>query len=113
MGKCGRAWSTGFADNPCKTPSACSACHKPIKAREVSFAPAPSRHPGPAPARPQEYGKNRHVPLALLERMGPCPIARTMAAIGNPWSFLILQEYVYGVRRFNNFAAISPSRRIS
>jgi len=53
------------------------------------------------------------VPLALLERMGPCPIARTMAAIGDPWSFLILQEYVYGVRRFNNFAAISPSRRIS
>ena len=81
----------------------CSACHEPIKAQEVSFAPRASRHPGPASARPQEHGKNRHVPLVLLERMGSGPIARTMAAIDDPWSFLILRECFYGVRRFDDF----------
>lgn len=81
----------------------CSACHEPIRAREARFAAAPGRHSGLAPARHQEYGKNRHVPVALLERMGPCAIARTMAAIGDPWSFLILRECFYGVRRFDDF----------
>jgi DNA-binding HxlR family transcriptional regulator len=102
----------GICEQPLQGPIVCSACHEPIKAGEVSFAPVPGRHPGPASARPQEYGKNRYVPLALLERMGPCPIARNMAAIGDPWSFLILRECFYGVLRFDDFCrhlAIAPN----
>lgn len=90
----------------------CSACHEPIRAREVSFAPASGRAFDPAPPRHPGYGKNRYVPAALLERMGPCAIARTMAAIGDPWSFLILRECFYGVRRFDEFRrhlAIAPN----
>lgn len=90
----------------------CSACHEPVRAREVRFAPGPGQRPEPGPARHQEYGKNRYVQLALLERMGPCSIARTMAAIGDPWSFLILRECLCGVRRFDEFRrhlAIAPN----
>jgi len=90
----------------------CSACHEPIRAREVSFAAGPGRRLDPSPVRRQEYGRNRYVPLALLGRKRPCPIARTMAAIGDPWSFLILRECFYGVRRFDDFRrhlAIAPN----
>ncbi len=102
-GACGQPWQGTIV---------CSACHDPVRAREVSFAPGPGRHLDPSPAWHQEYGKNRYVPLALLERMRPCPMARTMAVIGDPWSFLILRECFYGVRRFDEFRrhlAIAPN----
>src|SRR6266404_9847588 len=31
------------------------------------------------------------------------PLARALDAVGEPWSFLILQEAFFGVRRFDNF----------
>jgi DNA-binding HxlR family transcriptional regulator len=77
----------------------CSACHGPVDARQVRFrTPIRRRSRGR-----KKFGKSRYVGLDLLERGRPCPIARTMAAIGDPWSFLILRECFYGIRRFDDF----------
>lgn len=35
----------------------------------------------------------------------PCPIARSLEAIGDWWSLLIIREAFFGVRRFNEFQA--------
>jgi DNA-binding HxlR family transcriptional regulator len=37
----------------------------------------------------------------LLERVRPCSVARTLQIIGDRWSFLILREAWFGVRRFD------------
>ena len=33
----------------------------------------------------------------------PCSIARTMDALGDPWTPLVLREAFYGIRRFDEF----------
>ncbi|MGO4809044.1 winged helix-turn-helix transcriptional regulator [Cupriavidus sp. 2MCAB6] len=33
----------------------------------------------------------------------PCPIARSLARVGEPWSILILREAFYGASRFDDF----------
>ena len=33
----------------------------------------------------------------------PCPIARSLEAIGDWWSMLIIREALFGVRRFGEF----------
>lgn len=32
----------------------------------------------------------------------PCPIARSMDVLGDPWTILVLRELMYGVRRFDD-----------
>jgi DNA-binding HxlR family transcriptional regulator len=40
--------------------------------------------------------------LGLLERGGPCSVARTMTVIGDHWSVLLIRECFYGIRRFGD-----------
>lgn len=78
---------------------ACSACHSAVDPRDVSFK---SRIRVRTEGQ-EKFGRSRYVELSLLERMRPCSIAKTMATIGDPWSFLIIREAFYGVRRFDQF----------
>ncbi|MZR23778.1 transcriptional regulator [Sneathiella chungangensis] len=85
--------------HPLKRAIVCSHCHQTVDAREVSFeSRIKNRSKGRA-----KFAKMRYVEQELLERQRPCSIARTMAAIGDPWSFLIIRECFYGVRRFDAF----------
>ena len=77
----------------------CSYCHDPVDPRNVSFTSLiKNRSKGR-----EKFAKMRYVEQALLERQKPSSIARTMAAIGDPWSFLIIRECFYGIRRFDAF----------
>ena len=38
----------------------------------------------------------------------PCPIARSLDMVGDPWVMLILREALLGARRFEQFRAILP-----
>ncbi|MCR9212323.1 MAG: helix-turn-helix transcriptional regulator [Proteobacteria bacterium] len=77
----------------------CSECKEAIDPRQVTFE---SRIKRRSKGR-EKFAKSRYVELALLERQRPCSIAKTMATIGDPWSFLIIRECFYGVRRFDAF----------
>ncbi|MCF8466094.1 MAG: winged helix-turn-helix transcriptional regulator [Sneathiella sp.] len=77
----------------------CSHCHQPVDPRDVSFE---SRIKRRSKGR-EKFAKMRYVEQALLERQRPCSIARAMATIGDPWSFLIIRECFYGIRRFDAF----------
>ncbi|MEX1036880.1 MAG: helix-turn-helix domain-containing protein [Sneathiella sp.] len=84
---------------PLKKAVVCSECHQVVDPREVDFE---SRIRNRSKGR-EKFAKMRYVERALLERQRPCSIARTMATIGDPWSFLIIRECFYGVRRFDAF----------
>jgi DNA-binding HxlR family transcriptional regulator len=88
--KCGQDLTAGIV---------CSECHQPVDPRDVSFK---SRIHTRSKGR-EKFAKSRYVELPLLERQRPCSIAKTMATIGDPWSFLIIRECFYGVRRFDSF----------
>lgn len=77
----------------------CSHCHAPVDPRDVTFT---SKIRNRSKGR-EKFAKMRYVEQALLERQRPSSIARTMATIGDPWSFLIIRECFYGVRRFDAF----------
>ncbi|MQA05941.1 MAG: transcriptional regulator [Streptosporangiales bacterium] len=75
----------------------CSECSKPVAARDVEFADVP-----PAPV-PTPRGRTRVPGLELLERNGPCSIARTLKVTGDRWSSLVLRGSFFGIRRFDEF----------
>ncbi|WP_340148829.1 helix-turn-helix domain-containing protein [uncultured Sneathiella sp.] len=84
---------------PLKNAVVCSECRHSVDPREVHFE---SRIRTRSKGR-EKFAKMRYVEQSLLERQRPCSIARTMATIGDPWSFLIIRECFYGVRRFDVF----------
>src|SRR5215468_1894514 len=49
---------------------------------------------------------NHHFPLATRGRSiqnMPCPIARSLARVGEWWSMLILRDALHGMTRFDQF----------
>jgi DNA-binding HxlR family transcriptional regulator len=75
----------------------CTECAREIKAREVEFTELP---PAPVPARKE---RARAPGVELLERTGPCSIARTLKVTGDRWSSLVLRGAFVGLRRFDQF----------
>nr|WP_233556463.1 helix-turn-helix domain-containing protein [Noviherbaspirillum sedimenti] len=41
----------------------------------------------------------------MLERVRPCSVARALQIIGDRWSFLLIRDMFFGVRRFDEFQA--------
>ena len=41
----------------------------------------------------------------------PCSVARTLAAVGDAWSILIVREALYGVTRFSDFVERTGAQR--
>jgi len=104
----GDKWLTGGSKPPlqlvhkgcgceCHPVTVCSECLEPFTAREVAPRDGPGAGYAPVEARPTS---RRSSDPTLLERVRPCSVARTLAIIGDRWSFLILREGWYGVRRF-------------
>jgi DNA-binding HxlR family transcriptional regulator len=82
----------------CHPITACSECLDPINSREVTYRDGPG-------AGYSEYEvklkSRRSSDATLLERVRPCSVARTLQIIGDRWSFLIMREAWFGVRRFD------------
>ncbi|MCJ9728643.1 helix-turn-helix domain-containing protein [Bradyrhizobium sp. PRIMUS42] len=88
--------------SPCNPVTVCSACREPVNARDVSFRDGPGAGRSSYEVRPRS---RRSSDPALLERARPCSVARTLQIIGDRWSFLIMREAWFGVRRFDEMAA--------
>lgn len=81
----------------CRPLTVCSSCLEPVEARDVAPRDGPGAGYEPAEARPRS---RRSADPTLLQRVRPCSVARSLAIIGDRWSFLILREGWTGVRRF-------------
>lgn len=84
---------------PMHVEMSCEHCGEPVHARDVTF----DRLPLPATRGSGPAARTRMPDLELLERRRPCSIARTLQAIGDQWSALIIQESFFGTHRFDAF----------
>ena len=76
---------------------ACSACLQEVKAREVVYRDGPGA--GQTPATPgRNVRRSSDASKFLLGR--PSSVSRTLQVIGDKWSFMILREAFFGVRRY-------------
>jgi DNA-binding HxlR family transcriptional regulator len=80
---------------------ACSSCHVTVDAHEVEYRSGPGAG---VQARDLERKRSRRASDPdVLERVRPCSVARTLQIIGDRWSFLLIREMFFGVRRFDEF----------
>lgn len=93
----------------CHPLSVCSACGEPVTAVRVRFRDGPgagrTKEPD-VPQRRRTAGGNRY------ERGRPSSVSRTLQIIGDRWTFLVLREAFFGVKRFDvlqNSLGIAPN----
>jgi len=82
----------------CDPITVCSECKTPVTAFDVAYRDGPGAGFSPPEARPVT---RRSSDPNVLQRVRPCSVARSLAIIGDRWSFLILREGWFGVRRFD------------
>ncbi|MEO7032076.1 MAG: helix-turn-helix domain-containing protein, partial [Herbaspirillum sp.] len=88
---------------PCSPVVACSSCNVSIDPHDVQYRNGPGSGNYP---RPTERKRSRRASDPdILERVRPCSVARTLQIIGDRWSFLLIREMFFGVRRFDEFQA--------
>ncbi len=82
----------------CHPVTVCSVCFESINARDVVHRDGP----GAGFSLP-EFRKfsRRYSDSSVLQRVRPCSVARSLTIMGDRWSFLILREGWFGVRRFD------------
>ncbi|MFL9901378.1 helix-turn-helix domain-containing protein [Paraburkholderia fungorum] len=85
----------------CHPRVACSHCHGEINPRQVHYRDGVGAGES---ARNEDRKRSRRASdPTVLERVRPCSVARTLQIIGDRWSFLVIREFFYGVRRFDEF----------
>ncbi len=81
---------------------ACSHCLGEVKASRVSYCDGPGA--GRTPVEPTKRAR-RTAESASFSRGRPSSVSRSLEIIGDRWSFLILREAFFGVRRFDQMQA--------
>lgn len=87
----------------------CSECREPIHARDVRYHDGPGAGVSPAPVIPQRRRSNGS---KNFERNRPSSVSRTVSILADRWSFLILRECFFGIKRYDQFQerlAIAPN----
>lgn len=84
----------------CQPIVACSHCQTEINPRRVRYRPGPGA--GLEPVTRLNRRRRSADPTAL-ERRRPSSVARTLKIIGDRWSFMVIREAFFGVRRFDDF----------
>ena len=87
--------------NTCHPHVACSGCAVTIDIRAVQSRDGP----GAGTALAYDWAGRRSADPTALERRRPSSVARTLKFIGDRWSFLVLREAFFGVRRFDELRA--------
>lgn len=88
---------------PCSPLVTCSSCNEPIDPRHVQYRNGPGAG---AQLRSTERKRSRRASDPhILERVRPCSVARALQIIGDRWSFMLIREMFFGVRRFDEFQA--------
>jgi DNA-binding HxlR family transcriptional regulator len=88
---------------------ACSQCKEEVNVKTVSYRDGPG-----AGASPVINAKRNRRPSdpAVLDRGRPSSVAQTLKIIGDRWSFMVIREAFFGVRRFDdlqNKLGIAPN----
>ena len=86
----------------CRPLSVCSSCGGELAASDVTYRDGPG-----AGTAVVELGKQarRTSDPAQFERGRPSSVSRALRVIGDRWSFLVLREAFFGVRRFDELQA--------
>lgn len=87
----------------CSPVVVCSACDQPVGARDVDYRPGSGAGEDARDALRKR--SRRASDPSILERVRPCSVARSLQIIGDRWTFLLIRELFFGVRRFDEFAA--------
>ena len=87
----------------CSPVVACSVCNASVGARDVDYRPGPGA--GDHAREADRKRSRRASDPAILERVRPCSVARSLQIIGDRWTFLLIRELFFGVRRFDDFAS--------
>ena len=82
----------------CEPYVACSHCLGEVKANRVRYRDGPGA--GRTPVEPAKRAR-RTAESASFSRGRPSSVSRSLEIIGDRWSFLILREAFFGVRRFD------------
>jgi len=82
----------------CQPYVACSHCLAEVKATRVTYRDGPGA--GRTPLEPMKRAR-RTAESANFSRGRPSSVSRALEIIGDRWSFLILREAFFGVRRFD------------
>ena len=85
----------------CEPKIACSQCQEEIDPTQVRFRDGPGA--GVEDRQSERKRTRRTSDPQLLERGRPCSVARILQVIGDRWAFLIIREFFFGVRRFDEF----------
>jgi DNA-binding HxlR family transcriptional regulator len=84
---------------PCTAIMACSHCRTPILAHRVRYRDGPGAGTSPIPVG---RTSRRSADPTALERRRPSSVARALQVIGDRWSFMILREAFFRIRRFDD-----------
>lgn len=82
----------------CHPITVCSECKSPVTAHDVAHRDGSGA--GYSLPETRLVTRRSSVPN-VLQRVRPCSVARSLSIIGDRWSFLILREGWFGVRRFD------------
>jgi DNA-binding HxlR family transcriptional regulator len=102
--------SCGHVCSPLVT---CSHCHAVVEPKSVTYRPGPGATSDGADSlqiktdhHPKTAVRSRRPSdPALLERVRPCSVARSLQIIGDRWSFLVIRDMFFGTTRFDDFLA--------
>lgn len=75
----------------------CSECGRKIHPSDVSYQDGP----GAGYSERTEVRRRRSSSPEIYERGRDCSVARTLKILGDRWSFLVLREAFFGVKRFD------------
>jgi DNA-binding HxlR family transcriptional regulator len=89
----------GSCDRPCHAIVICPQCQTEILASRVSYRDGPGA--GVRLIRAERKSRRAADPTTL-ERRRPSSVARALQVIGDRWSFMILREAFFHVRRFDD-----------
>jgi DNA-binding HxlR family transcriptional regulator len=93
----------------CRPMVGCSHCREEVTARDVRYRDGPGA--GSSPILNARRNR-RSSDSAVLDRGRPSSVARTLKVIGDRWSFMVIREAFFGVRRFDemqNKLGIAPN----
>jgi DNA-binding HxlR family transcriptional regulator len=82
----------------CHPETICSACREPVNALRVVYRDGPGAGVSHATAMPQ---RRRSGGVETFERGRPSSVSRTLGILADRWTFLVVREMCFGVRRFD------------
>jgi DNA-binding HxlR family transcriptional regulator len=93
----------------CHPETICSHCRQTIRPHDVTYRDGPGAGFSPAADLPQ---RRRSGGVEAFERGRPSSVSRTLGILADRWTFLLVREAFFGVRRFDGFQehlGIGPS----